>query len=56
MYKGVIRDDARRREKTRKREEELLESSRKRQLYENVQAVNSSAATDDWDTTGRAIR
>ncbi|EJD07620.1 uncharacterized protein FOMMEDRAFT_164549 [Fomitiporia mediterranea MF3/22] len=42
MYKGVIRDDARRQEKIRQREEELRESQRKRELYEHVQPVNGS--------------
>jgi len=41
MYKGVIRDDERRREKLRKREEDFKESARKRELYENVQTVSS---------------
>jgi protein PET117 len=39
MYKGVLRDDARRLEKMRQREEELRESQRKRELYERVQTV-----------------
>jgi protein PET117 len=39
MYKGVLRDDERRREKMKQREEELQESKRKRALYECVQTV-----------------
>ncbi|KAH9943813.1 hypothetical protein B0H21DRAFT_823471 [Amylocystis lapponica] len=42
MYKGVLRDDERRREKMRQREEELQESLRKRELYERVQRVSGS--------------
>ncbi|PSR82609.1 hypothetical protein PHLCEN_2v6042 [Hermanssonia centrifuga] len=41
MYQGVLRDDERRREKMRKREEEYLESQRKRAVYERVQYVPS---------------
>ncbi|KAI0705159.1 hypothetical protein BC835DRAFT_558119 [Cytidiella melzeri] len=43
MYKGVLRDDERRRDKMRKREEELVESQRKRALYEAVQQVPSQS-------------
>ncbi|TFY56270.1 hypothetical protein EVG20_g8997 [Dentipellis fragilis] len=39
MYKGVIRDDERRKQKMMQRQAELEESQRKRQLYERVQAV-----------------
>ncbi|GBE86352.1 hypothetical protein BKA93DRAFT_775721 [Sparassis latifolia] len=46
MYKGVIRDDERRREKMRQREEDLHESLRKREIYERVQPVSSSATRD----------
>ncbi|KAL5531738.1 hypothetical protein ACEPAG_4615 [Sanghuangporus baumii] len=42
MYKGVLRDDERRKEKMRQREEELHESLRKRELYERVQPVQGS--------------
>jgi protein PET117 len=42
MFQGVIRDDARRLEKMRQREEEFRESSRKREMYEQVQNVISS--------------
>lgn len=43
MYKGVIRDDARRLEKTQQREAEFRESQRKRELYERVQSVSPRA-------------
>ncbi|KAJ8586753.1 hypothetical protein M405DRAFT_864316 [Rhizopogon salebrosus TDB-379] len=39
MFQGVVRDDARRLEKMRQREEEFRESSRKREIYEQVQSV-----------------
>ncbi|KAG2042636.1 hypothetical protein BDR03DRAFT_1006306 [Suillus americanus] len=42
MFQGVIRDDARRLEKMRQREEEFRESSRRREMYEQVQNVVSS--------------
>jgi protein PET117 len=42
MFQGVIRDDARRLEKMRQREEEFRESSRRREIYEQVQNVVSS--------------
>ncbi|KAI0917850.1 hypothetical protein AcW1_006873 [Taiwanofungus camphoratus] len=42
MYKGVLRDDERRREKMRKREEELQESLQKREMYERIQSVSGS--------------
>lgn len=44
MYKGVLRDDERRREKMRGREEELQESQRKRERYERVQHVDPLSA------------
>ena len=47
MFKGVLRDDERRRDKMRKREEELAESQRKRAIYEAVQQVPSHAQTDN---------
>ncbi|OSD04845.1 hypothetical protein PYCCODRAFT_1433187 [Trametes coccinea BRFM310] len=40
MFKGVLRDDERRREKMRQREEELQRSLQKRELYERVQSVS----------------
>ena len=44
MYKGVLRDDERRREKMQQRELELQESLRKRELYERVQRVDKNAS------------
>ncbi|RDB23603.1 hypothetical protein Hypma_008998 [Hypsizygus marmoreus] len=43
MYKGVLRDDERRREKMRQREADLEESRRKREIYERVQAVKQAS-------------
>jgi len=43
MYKGVLRDDARLAAKRKQREEDFLESQRKRALYESVQTVESAA-------------
>ncbi|KAF8892239.1 hypothetical protein BD779DRAFT_1511785 [Infundibulicybe gibba] len=43
MYKGVLKDDERRREKMQKREDELRESQRKREIYEQVQRVKSES-------------
>ena len=40
MFKGVLRDDERRREKMQRREAELFESQRKREEYESVQPVS----------------
>lgn len=40
MYKGVLRDDERRREKMQQREADFIESQRKRALYESVQHVS----------------
>lgn len=45
MYKGVLKDDKRRKEKMQKREEDLQESIRKRELYERVQKVTSTEST-----------
>ncbi|KAJ6619885.1 hypothetical protein B0H10DRAFT_1127779 [Mycena sp. CBHHK59/15] len=42
MYKGVIRDDERRKEKMRQREADLQESKRKRELYERVQPIEKT--------------
>ncbi|KAG6918981.1 hypothetical protein DXG01_010220 [Tephrocybe rancida] len=42
MYKGVLRDDERRRKKLKQREEDLEESRRKRELYERVQSVEKA--------------
>ena len=41
MYQGVLRDDERRREKMKKRADDLQESLRKREQYERVQSVTS---------------
>lgn len=46
MFKGVLRDDERRREKMLQREEELAESLRKSQLYESVQRVGQKSRSD----------
>ncbi|TFK39831.1 hypothetical protein BDQ12DRAFT_603017 [Crucibulum laeve] len=43
MYKGVLKDDERRREKMRQREADLRESQRKREIYERVQTVEKDA-------------
>jgi len=43
MYQGVLRDDERRREKMKKREEDLQESLRKREEYERVQSVTAAS-------------
>ncbi|EGN96833.1 hypothetical protein SERLA73DRAFT_93462 [Serpula lacrymans var. lacrymans S7.3] len=47
MYKGVLRDDERRKEKMKKREEEFQASLRKREVYERVQTVVTGDATED---------
>jgi len=39
MYKGVLRDDKRRREKMRQRKLDLEASKKKREIYESVQTV-----------------
>ncbi|KAJ6518901.1 hypothetical protein C8R45DRAFT_806385 [Mycena sanguinolenta] len=39
MYKGVLRDDERRKQKMQQRKDDLEESKRKRELYEKVQQV-----------------
>jgi protein PET117 len=46
MYQGVLRDDERRREKMKKRQEDLQESLRKREEYERVQSVTSATQTE----------
>ena len=50
MYKGVLRDDERRKEKMQQREAEFAESQRKRALYERVQQVSQtdSAQPGSW--------
>ncbi|CCM02572.1 uncharacterized protein FIBRA_04675 [Fibroporia radiculosa] len=53
MYQGVVRDEARRREKMRQREEELQDSLRKREIYERVQNVpDASSGVDHLDKGG----
>jgi len=42
MYKGVLKDDERRREKTKQRREELSASHKKREVYERVQKVEKA--------------
>nr|GAT45743.1 predicted protein [Mycena chlorophos] len=42
MYQGVLRDDERRRKKMEKREAELRESQKKREIYEKVQKVQQT--------------
>jgi len=42
MYKGVLRDDERRRQKMLQRQAELEESRRKRDVYERIQTVHKS--------------
>lgn len=44
MYKGVLRDDERRKEKMKQRQMEFEESQRKRALYESVQKVEAEGA------------
>ncbi len=45
MYKGVLRDDERRREKMKQREQDLIASQQKRDLYERTQNVTRSSST-----------
>lgn len=42
MYKGVLKDDERRREKMRQRQDDLLASQKKREIYERVQTVEQT--------------
>jgi len=51
MYLGVLRDDARRREKMKEREGKHLESQRKRAIYESVQNVSSSSESSQSPTS-----
>ncbi|KAF8239418.1 hypothetical protein L208DRAFT_1237903 [Tricholoma matsutake] len=46
MYKGVLRDDERRREKMRQREEQLQASKQTRERYERVQTVERQATAN----------
>ncbi|KAI9440747.1 hypothetical protein H4582DRAFT_1939099 [Lactarius indigo] len=41
MYRGVLRDDERRRRKMKEREEDLLRSQKRREIYERVQQVEA---------------
>ncbi|KAI0295398.1 hypothetical protein B0F90DRAFT_1637975, partial [Multifurca ochricompacta] len=41
MYQGVLRDDERRRRKMKERQEDLLKSQQKREVYERVQHVET---------------
>ncbi|KDR80699.1 hypothetical protein GALMADRAFT_61615 [Galerina marginata CBS 339.88] len=43
MYKGVLKDDERRRQKMRQREEDLRISQQKRELYERIQPVDKTS-------------
>jgi len=52
MYQGVVRDDERRRRKMKEREENFLRSQRKREIYENVQRVETVVQFPESDTTG----
>ncbi|KAJ7759201.1 hypothetical protein B0H16DRAFT_1534761 [Mycena metata] len=45
MYKGVLRDDERRRQKMQQREDDFQASQRKRELYESVQTVEKSSSS-----------
>lgn len=47
MYKGVLRDDEKRREKKKQREAEFIESMRKREVYERVQPVTAGSVVVD---------
>ncbi|KAI0053172.1 hypothetical protein FA95DRAFT_937163 [Auriscalpium vulgare] len=44
MYQGVLRDDERRREKMKQREDDYIQSQRKREIYERVQRVGTGGA------------
>lgn len=50
MYKGVLKDDARRREKMKERADALQTSLQKREIYERVQTVSSSESPWHWST------
>ncbi|KAG8923324.1 hypothetical protein FRC03_007820 [Tulasnella sp. 419] len=43
MYQGVVKDEARMAAKKKQREEELLESMKKREVYEKFQPVGQAA-------------
>ncbi|KAH9995132.1 hypothetical protein BJV77DRAFT_272688 [Russula vinacea] len=46
MYQGVLRDDERRKRKMKEREENFLQSQKKRGIYENVQRVETIPESD----------
>jgi protein PET117 len=46
MYQGVLRDDERRKRKMKEREENFLQSQRKRGIYESVQRVEAISEPD----------
>ena len=50
MYKGVLRDDERRRRKMREREEDFLRSHQKREIYERAQRVEAVVPLSEADT------
>jgi protein PET117 len=52
MYQGVLRDDERRKRKMKERDEDLLRSQRKREIYESVQQVENIVQVPDSDTRG----
>jgi protein PET117 len=52
MYKGVLRDDERRRRKMKEREEDFLRSHQKRELYERVQRVEAVVPLSETDIRG----
>ena len=55
MYKGVLRDDARRREKMIQRQQDLDESLRKREIYERAQPVrNGGIGSSEQETSSIA--
>ncbi|CAE6457899.1 unnamed protein product [Rhizoctonia solani] len=45
MYMGVIRDEARQAAKKKQREQELVESLKKREIYERVQTIGPGSNT-----------
>ncbi|KAJ7782013.1 hypothetical protein DFH07DRAFT_393520 [Mycena maculata] len=55
MYKGVLRDDERRREKMQQREADLQESRRKRELYEKVQRVEKKKSVSSRAYDAKAV-
>ena len=46
MYQGVLRDDERRKRKMKEREENFLQSQKKRGIYESVQRVETIPESD----------